>query len=133
VVPVEQQVEIDAGQHVAVEHQHCVTAQPVGDIADATAGTQRLGLDHIFEFQPERGAVAEVFGEDLGPVAGSQHHMSDTRLADARQQVGEQRDTRGRQHGLGRGEGQRPQPGAFTANEDDRIHCHVARIRGSVG
>ena len=65
----DQRPQVDAGQHVAVEDQHRVVglaAQPVGDVADAAAGAERLDLGDVLEVEAERRSVAEVLLEDLG-------------------------------------------------------------------
>ena len=55
--------------------------------------------------------------------------MLDACVGDPRQQMGQERQTRRRQHRLGRREGQRTQSGALAADQDDGVHlCRVDRL-----
>ena len=109
--------EVRAGQHVAVEDQDVARGEVLEDVADAAAGAQRLVLDDVLDLQAERRAVAEVVGEGLGQVGRAEHDPPHARRAGTREQVGEERDAGGRQHRLGGGEGERPQPRALPADE----------------
>ena len=74
--------------------------------------------------RPERGAVAEVRLEDLRQIGRRQHDVLDARRPRPRQLVRQERDARRRDHRLGRVHGQRTQPGALAADQEDRF-CHL--------
>ena len=113
------------GQDVGVQHHHGVgraaAAQGPGRVADAARGVQRLLLLHVVDRQPEVPAVPEHRGEHLRLVAGGQDHVGDATRRRPGQQVGQERHARGGQQGLGRGQGQRSQPGALAPDEDNRL------------
>ena len=76
------------GQHVAVEDQHVVGADPVEHVADPAAGAQRRVFGDVLQLQPELGAGAEVVREHLRPVRGGQHHPVHAGRLDPAEQVG---------------------------------------------
>ncbi len=53
-------------------------------------------------------------------VGAGQDHVGDAVLAEQGELVGDERDVEERNDRLGRGQRQRPEPGALTAREDDR-------------
>ncbi len=124
-VQVDLGAEIVPGQDVAVEHHHRVAgaaaAQRGGGVADPPAGVQRHVLLDVVDLQPERRAVTQAGGEHVGLVAGGEDDVGDTAGRRPGQQVGQERHTRGRQQGLGRGQGQRPQPGSLATDQDDGL------------
>ena len=125
--------QIHAGEHITVEHHHRVVAQLRRDIGNAAAGAQRFHLGHILDLQTELGAVAELRLECLGPVGGPEDDVLDTSRGDARQQVGQERHTRGGEHRLGGRNRQRPQPSSLSADQNDgvdlrRVDCAVVRL-----
>jgi hypothetical protein len=109
--------QVHPGQHVPVEHHHGVVTQFRHHIGDPTTGAHRVVLGDVLDLQPEFGPVAELVLERRGLVRGAEDDMLDTGLGDAGEQVRQKRQTRGRQHRLGRRQGQRPQPGALSADE----------------
>ena len=120
--------QVHPGEHVTVEHHHGVIAQFGYDVGDTATGAQRGLFGDVVDLQAEFGAVAEFCFEGFGSVGGAQHHMFDPGRGDPGQQVGQERQTGGRQHRLGRGQGQRPQPGALPADQHDGVHlCRVHR------
>ena len=119
----EQGAEVGAGQHVAVEHHRGVVPQLRRDVGDAAAGAERLLLDDVVDLQAELRSVTELGLEHLRLVGRAEHDVLDARRGDPRQQVGQERQTGGRQHRLGRRQRQRPQPGALPADEDDGVHA----------
>ncbi len=108
-------------------------AQPAGDVADAAAGAQRLGLLDVLQLDAERLPVAEVAGEDAGLVGRPEHDVCDAGVADAREQVREERNAGRGQHRLRRGQRQWAQPGTETADQDDRVHAAGAGVQGVLG
>ena len=76
---------------------------------------------HVDDLQAERGAVAEALGEHPGPVGGGQHHVGDPGRGGLGELVGQERDARGGQQRLGCADGERPQPGALAADEQDGL------------
>ena len=78
-------------------------------------------LDDVLELHPERGTVAEVGLEHLCLVRGAKDDVSDAGRADAADQVGQERDARGRQHRLRGGQREGPQPGAQAAHQDHGV------------
>jgi hypothetical protein len=101
-VAVQQRAQVRAGKHVAVEHQGGVVAQLRRHIGDTAAGAQRLVLNDVVDLQAQLRPVAEFRVEHAGLVRRAQHDMLDARIGDPGQQMGQKRQTRGRQHGLGR-------------------------------
>ncbi|PQM49647.1 hypothetical protein C1Y40_00123 [Mycobacterium talmoniae] len=97
VVVVEQLAQVGAGEHVAVEHHRGVVAQLVGDVGDAAAGAQRLGLGHVLDLQTQLGAVPEFGLEHPGLIRRAQHDVLDAGGGDPRQQVGDKRQPGGGQ------------------------------------
>ena len=122
---VDLRAQVMPGQDVAVQHHHRVAraaaAQGLGRVADAARGVQRLFLLHVVDREPEVRAVPEHRCEHLRLVAGGQDHVGDATRRRPGQQVGQERHARGGQQGLGRGQGQRSQPGALPPDEDNRL------------
>jgi hypothetical protein len=117
--------QVDTRQDVAVEDHHVGFAQLVRDVADGARRVERYLLDHVLELQTEPGTVTEVLLEHLGLVGGAEHHVGDPGLLDPRQQVREKGHPRGRQHGLGSGQGQRAKTGALAPDQHhsfDAVH-----------
>ncbi len=123
-VGVHQGRDVQSGEDVAVEDQDRVAGcrvQAGGDVADGAAGAQRLLLGDVLQVQSERRPVTEIRLEHFGEVGRGQHDVLHTRGAGARQLVGEEGDTGGRDHRLGRVHRQRAQPGALAADQEDRF------------
>ncbi len=120
--------EVGAGQHVAVEDHRGVVPQLVRDVGDPAAGAERLVLDDVLDLQAELRSVTELGLEHARLVGGAEYDVLDACRGDPGQQMGQERQTGGRQHRLGRREGQRPQPGALPADEDDGVH--TPRVNG---
>ena len=116
----DQGAEVEVGEHVAVAHDQSLV-DALGGEADAAGGAERLGLDDEPHLQSP-GAVGEVTGEGVGQVAERQHHLVD---AVGRQPVElalDEREVDDRQQRLRRRVGERTQPGALAADEDDGLH-----------
>ena len=62
-------------------------------------------------------------------VGAGQDHVGDAVLVEEGELVGDERDVEERDDRLGRGQRQRPEPGALTAREDDR--GYVVGAQGS--
>ena len=120
--------EVGAGQHIAVEDHRGVVPQLVCDVGDRAAGAERLLLDDVFDLQAQLRPVTELGLEHARLVGGAEHDVLDACCGDPGQQMGQERQTGGRQHRLGRRKGQRPQPGALPADEDDGVH--TPRVNG---
>ena len=112
---------VQAREHVTVEHHGGPVAQLGRHVGDTATGTPGLLLHHVLDLEAQLGTVAEFLLEHLRLVRGAQHHVADARGGDPREQVGQERHTSGRQHRLGRREGQRAQPGALPTHQDDRV------------
>jgi hypothetical protein len=113
-----------AGQDIAVQHDHRAVraaAQSGRGVPDRPAGAERFRLVDVGDLQPERGTVPEALGKHAGPVGGGQHHVGDAGRGRLGELVGEERHARRGQQGLGRPDGERSQPGALAADEQDRL------------
>ena len=124
-VQLELRAEVVAGKHVAVQHDHRVVraaAQARGRVADAAAGAERYLLLDVLKLQPERGPVAEPLGEHRRAIRGGQHHPGDPGRSRTGQLMREERYPGRRQQRLWRGYGQRAQPGALPADQQDCLY-----------
>ena len=114
--------EVSPRQHVAVEDHRGVMPKPVCDVGDPAAGAQRLVFDDVLDLQAQLGAVPELRLEYGRLVRGAEDDVLDACRRDPGQQMGQERQPGGGQHRLGRRKGQRPQPGALPADQDDGVH-----------
>ncbi len=115
--------DVDAGEDVAVEHQHRVVRagrQLLCRVADRAAGAQRFGLGDVDQVESELPlSVPEVLLEDLGEVGGGQDDAGDPGRGRTRDLVGQKGHARGAHHRLRGVRGQRTQPGALAADKKD--------------
>ena len=109
-VGVEHRAQVGAAEHVAVEDHDVVAAQLRQNVADAATGAEWFGLGDVVDLETQLGTVAEVVLEDLRLERRAEHHVRDPGRPDPREQMLEERQTRRRQHGLGRRQRQRAKP-----------------------
>ena len=98
-----------------------VPAGQVGGVADAAAGAEGLGLDHVAQPDAEPLAVAEGPADVVHPVGAGQDDVGDPVGAQQRELVGEERVPEQRNHRLGPLQRQRPQPRALAPGQDDGL------------
>ena len=129
--------EVEVGEHVAVDHEErarrCRPSS--GGEADGAGGVERLGLDGVV--QRHAGAACRRGRRRRRRRAGSRATARPRRrrggpgAPTTRSIIGRSHD---RQHLLGRGQGERPEPGAEAADEDDGPHgAAVAVVVGRRG
>jgi hypothetical protein len=119
----QERAHVEIGQHVAVDDDEpLVHAGVAGREGNGSAGVERLRLDGVGE--PDIGAPAIGIGgeEGVGPVAEREHDLVDPVLGEVRHDPLDHGPARDRQHVLGRGEGQRPEAGALTSDQDHGLH-----------
>jgi hypothetical protein len=113
-----QLAEVGLAERVAVDGEEGLV-EPLGGEADGAPGPERLVLGLVLEPQ-SLPLLAEVV-LDLGrEVAAREHGALDAVAAQVLEGEREQRPVDERQHVLPRALGQRAEPGAEAADEDDR-------------
>src|SRR5665213_530045 len=113
--------QVERGEHVPVEDEEWAVDEPL-DVLQRPGGAERGLLDDVLQAEPEPGAVPEVRGDRVGEVAGGQQHVLDPGFLEAAQRPLEEGHVHDRDHGFRRLEGQRAEPRALTADEDDCLH-----------
>ena len=124
----DQVAEVEGGEHVAVAHDEALV-EPLGGEADRAGGTERVVLHRVAQHEVAEAALGEVRLERVGQVAERQHDLVDAVARQPRELALEERLVGDRQQRLGRGVGERAQPRALAADEDDRLHGVRARSR----
>ena len=94
-------------------------------VADRAAGVERGLLLDAVNIHPERKGF-QVLNEHICAVAGGHDHPGNPGRGGPGQLMGEKRDPRGGQQRLGGRDGQRAQPGALAADEQDRLEVTAA-------
>ena len=117
--------EVDVGEDVAVEHEEAVVEQRLGELQRA-AGAERLGLLDVAQAHAERRAVAEHVAHAGGHVPAGHDDVVDAVAAQPVEHEGDERPVDERDDRLGHGGGQRPQPRALAAGQDERLHQTAA-------
>ena len=113
--------EVDVGEHVTRDHEERVV-ELVDGVADRPRGAERRILGRVPHGHAEVGAVAEVVADLVGE---ERHGHHDVVVAVLREQVDDvlhHRLVDQRHHRLRGVAGERAQPGALTAGEDDGLH-----------
>ena len=88
----------------------------------APAVPERMVLDRVAQLQVAEATVGEVRLERVREVAEREHHLVDAMLGEPRELPLEERLIGDREERLRRRVGERSQPGALAADEDDRLH-----------
>ncbi len=115
-------VQVDLGQHVAVEDDDRSVEMRLGEL-DRAAGAERLRLDQVADRQADAAAVAEDVLDAARLVVEAEDHLVEP--GDLLEQVDlvvQERAVEDRDDGLRRVERERPEPRAFTAGEEDGLH-----------
>ena len=94
--------------------------QPVAEVADIAA---RVGLRDVAQADAVGRAVAEDVAHRGRQVAHGQDDVVDAVVLEPLEHVGEEGAIDERDDRLGHGGGQRPQPRALAADEDDCLHA----------
>ena len=116
--------EIDLRQHVAVEDDDRL-GQRVAGIADGAAGAERHRLDDVAELDAEAFALAEDLLDAARLVVQAEDDFVDLRhLPQQVDLVIEKRPVEDRHDRLRRVDGQRPQPRALAAGEQNGLHSN---------
>jgi hypothetical protein len=113
--------QVDVGQHVAVEHQEALVQERLG-VLERAGGPARLRL--LDEAQPDAEllAVAQDVADARGQEPAAEDHVVDAVAPEPLEHVDDERAVDERDHRLGHGGGQRPQPGSLAAHEDHSLH-----------
>ena len=118
----------DVGQHVAVEGVQAAFVELGLNVLDGAGGAQRLLFDHVAHRQAVALAVADRFLERVSQVArrkdGAPHAVAREVLED----VADERPAHERHDRLGHARGDRPQPSALAADQNDGLSAR--RIAG---
>ena len=115
-------VQVDLGQHVAVEDDDRSVEVRLGEL-DRAAGAERLRLDQVADRQADAAAVAEDVLDAARLVVEAEDDFVEP--GDLLQQVDlvvQERAVEDRDDGLRRVERQRPEPRALPAGEEDGLH-----------
>ena len=114
---------VEVGDDVAVDRQErVVDAGALGREADRAGGVERLRLDGVAQLDTSATTVGEGGAERIGEIPERQRHRGDTGALETAGQAGDDRLVTDRQHRLRHRVGQRAQPGAEAADEDDGVH-----------
>ena len=114
--------QIHLRQHVAVEHDDRIGDAAGGKLHRA-AGAERRRLDDVADLDAQRRAVAEDVLDAPRLVVEAEDDLVDLgNLPDQIDLVVEERPVEDRDDRLGRVQGQRPQPRALAAREQDGFH-----------
>ena len=122
-VPVDDGAQVDGGQHVAVEHHDRAVEVRCAE-PDGAPGAQRLRLDRVADARAASAAVADDALDGVRPVVEAQNDLVDLgQLPEQVDLVVQQRPVEDRHDRLGRVAGQRTQPRAESAGEQDGLHA----------
>ena len=125
--------QVDVGQHVAVEHEQALLEHPLVEReAHRAGGAQRLLLDHVAQAH----AVVDVAEHPLDAVgheAAGEDHLVHAVAVQPVEHEGQERPPGQRHHRLGGRVGERPQPRALAAGEDQRLHLAPDALVGEAG
>ena len=83
---------------------------------------QRLGLGDVADPRPGRSPLAQRLAQDVGQEPAGKHDLGHAVACQPLDHVGEEGPVDQGQRRLRDRLGQRAQPGAFAADEDDRLH-----------
>jgi hypothetical protein len=99
--------EIGVGEDVAVQHEHGAARQ-VGGVANAAAGAERLGLDHVPQAYAEVLGLAESPADVVNTVRAREDDVGHSVLPEERELICEEGPPEQRDHRLGSLQGERP-------------------------
>ena len=122
-------------QHVVAEvHDEVVVAEEVAGDQNAVREAERIRLRDVRELDAELRAVAER-GLDLGAALGGDDHADvlDARRGHVLDHVEQDGLVRDRDELLGARVGDRPQPGAGAARQDQALHMVPIATRMASG
>ena len=122
--------EIGVGEHVPVEDEDGPLREVRG-VPDAAPGAQRLLLHGVAQGDPEVAGVAERPAHVVHPVGARQDDVADPVLAKEGDLVGEEGVIEERDHRFGSTEGERSEPRALSAGEDDGLGRYRSGTHGS--
>ena len=114
--------EVDLRQHVAVEHDDRF-GQLIARAFDGARRAERRRLDDVADLDPELGTVAEDLLDAPRLVIEAQDDFVDLRnLLEQIDLIVEKRPVEDRDDWLGRVDGERPESGALSPGQKDRLH-----------
>ena len=113
--------QVERGEDVAVEDEERAVDELL-DVLERARGAERRVFDDVAQAEPEARAVAEVRRDRVGEVAGGQDDVVDPGVLEPAQRALQERHVHDGDHGLRRLEGERPQPRALSADENDCLH-----------
>ena len=113
--------DVDVGQDVAVEHQEAVVEQRLRELQRAARAERDRFLD-VAQPHAERRPVAEHVAHPGREVAAAHDDVVDVVMAQPVDHEGDEGPVDERHDGLRHGRGERPQPRALPAGEDQRLH-----------
>ena len=128
-VGVEDRAQVGAAEHVAVEHHHVVRRAAWAAHCGYRRRCPAVRSRYVVDLQAQLGPVTEVSSK-----TSALNEVPSTTWLIPRLAIRASRCVRNgrpgrRQHRLGRREGQRTQPRALAADEDDRVGPHSVRHR----
>ena len=121
--------QVDVGEDVAVEHQEAVVEQRLG-VLERAAGAERRRLLDVAQLDAEGAAVAEHVAHAGGHVPAGDDDVVDAVRAQPVEHEGDEGPVDERDDRLGDRRGQRAQPRAFAARQDQRLHQTAASATG---
>ena len=117
-------VDVDRRHDVAVEDDERVGDALRGE-ADRAAGAERRRLDDVADADAGAGAVAEDLLDAARLIVEAEDHLVDLgHLLEQIDLIVEKRAVENRHDGLGRVDGQRPQPRALAPCKENRFHVN---------
>jgi hypothetical protein len=120
-VQLDQALEVDVDEHVAVEHQEGAVKQ-VGEALDRPGGPHRGVFGGQHDLDPGLAGLGQELVEGLGQVHGREHDLGEAAGGELAQGVEQERFVGERDQRLGPGAGQRAQSGAEASGENDGLH-----------
>ena len=114
--------EIDVGEHVAGDHEERLV-ELVHRVAHRAGGAERRLLGGVAHAHAELGAVAEVVADVVGEERDRHHDVVEAVLREQPHDVLHHRHVGDRHHRLRLVARERPQPRAFAAGQDHRLHA----------
>jgi hypothetical protein len=123
--------EVDVGEHVAVHGKQAAVVEFILDVLDGAGRAEGLVFDDVAHLETIAAAVADRLAQRVGQIAGREHGP---RYAVARQvleDVAHERPADQRHDRLGHARGDRPQPGALTADQNDGLSARRGGGHGS--
>ncbi len=113
--------EVDVGEDVAVEGEQAAAVELALHVLDGAGGAQRLLFDYVAHGEAVAAAVADRVLESMGQIAGRKHGPLYAVAREVLEDVADERPADQGHDRLGHARGDRPQPGALTADQDDRL------------